>query len=155
MKNIVFLLGFVYECLLTDITIALQCGIRRSDCCPGYIYDKDKATCVECPAGYYGLHCNGSCPFPSYGVACRLHCICKIHYCHNVYGCYIDKTTGVASTITSSPKWNILATLKNNSPKNETSMSTLVSKMTRVSGTEFYGAACPCCVLIDPVDIQL
>uniref|UniRef100_A0A8W8MHA8 Uncharacterized protein n=1 Tax=Magallana gigas TaxID=29159 RepID=A0A8W8MHA8_MAGGI len=69
----------------------------RSDCCPGYIYDKDKATCV-----------------------------------------------GVESTITSSPKWNILATLKNNSPKNETSMSSLVPKMTRVSGTEFYDG-CPVC----------
>lgn len=53
----------------------------------------------ECPAGYYGLHCNGSCPFPSYGVSCRLHCICEIHYCHNVYGCYIDKTTGMRQVL--------------------------------------------------------
>lgn len=45
----------------------------------------------------------------------------------------------MASTITSSPNQNILATLKNNSPKNETSMSTLVSKMTEVLGTEFHG----------------
>uniref|UniRef100_A0A8W8MN87 Uncharacterized protein n=1 Tax=Magallana gigas TaxID=29159 RepID=A0A8W8MN87_MAGGI len=138
MKAIVFFLGFVYECLLTDITIALQCGKRMSDCCSGYMYDKDKATCVECPAGYHGPHCNESCPFPSYGVLCRLRCTCGIGYCHNAYGCYIKKTTGMASTITSSPKRNILATLKNNNPKNETSMSTLVSKMTGVIGTEFH-----------------
>lgn len=49
----------------------------------------------ECPAGYYGLHCNESCPFPSYGVLCRLRCTCETNYCHNVYGCYIEKTTGI------------------------------------------------------------
>lgn len=46
---------------------------------------------------------------------------------------------GMASTITSYPKRNILVTLKNNSPKNETSMSTIVSKMTGVLGTKLNG----------------
>lgn len=49
----------------------------------------------ECPAGYHGPHCNESCPFPSYGVLCRLRCTCGIGYCHNAYGCYIKKTTGM------------------------------------------------------------
>lgn len=53
------------------------------------------STSQECPAGYYGLHCNESCPFPSYGVSCRLHCTCEINYCHNVYGCYKEETAGM------------------------------------------------------------
>lgn len=46
---------------------------------------------------------------------------------------------GMVSTITSSPKRDILATLKNISQKNETSMSTIVSKMTGVLGTKLNG----------------
>lgn len=49
----------------------------------------------ECLAGYHGPHCNESCPFPSYGVSCRLQCTCEINYCHNVYGCYKEKTAGM------------------------------------------------------------
>lgn len=47
--------------------------------------------------------------------------------------------TGMASTITSYPKRNILVTLKNNHPQNETSMSTIVSNMTGVLDTKLNG----------------
>lgn len=57
------------------------------------------STFQECPIGYYGPHCNESCPFPSYGVFCRLRCTCGIRYCHNAYGCYIKKTTGMRRTL--------------------------------------------------------
>lgn len=52
---------------------------------------------------------------------------------------YLLFNEGVASTITSSPKRDILARLKNNSQKNEISMSTIVSKMTGVLGKKRYG----------------
>lgn len=53
------------------------------------------STIQVCPTGYLGLHCNESCPFPSYGVSCRLYCFCEKKLCHNVHGCYIEQTEGM------------------------------------------------------------
>lgn len=69
-----------------------------------WMYDQKQifiiiSTFQGCSAGYYGLNCNESCPFPSYEVQCRLHCTCEIQYCHNVYGCYIEKTSGMGQVL--------------------------------------------------------
>lgn len=65
----------------------------RLDCCSGYMFNKTQKRCVECPSGYHGLHCNESCPFPSFGVFCRLRCTCKIHQCNNINGCLLGTST--------------------------------------------------------------
>lgn len=86
------------------------------------MFNKVKNTCVECPSGFYGLQCNESCPFPSYGVSCRLYCTCEIHQCNNINGCHLGTRTDMIRFAQTSAS-NILQSLSKNATKTITRSS--------------------------------
>ncbi|XP_062610666.1 protein draper-like [Saccostrea cucullata] len=65
------------------------CGPRKPDgklkCCTFYHYNG--SDCIECPHGYFGVHCNISCAYPTYGSRCKHNCTCKEEDCDNALGC--------------------------------------------------------------------
>lgn len=46
-----------------------------------------KIQCLECEVGYMGPNCKIPCIYPTYGLHCRLFCICNQSECDNINGC--------------------------------------------------------------------
>lgn len=42
---------------------------------------------LACEIGYFGMDCDVTCPFPSYGHECQLRCTCEETDCDFVNGC--------------------------------------------------------------------
>lgn len=42
---------------------------------------------LACEIGYFGMDCDVTCPFPSYGHECQLRCTCEEPDCDFVNGC--------------------------------------------------------------------
>ncbi|XP_056016776.1 multiple epidermal growth factor-like domains protein 6 [Ostrea edulis] len=42
---------------------------------------------VGCMDGFYGRNCTFRCSYPSFGLDCKLKCICSSEECHHAYGC--------------------------------------------------------------------
>ncbi|XP_062600074.1 uncharacterized protein LOC134264305 [Saccostrea cucullata] len=62
-------------------------GTSPFDCCSGYSLDNKTKTCVKCPEGFIGRHCEIKCPFPTFGLFCQSKCVCHIQNCNFAHGC--------------------------------------------------------------------
>eukprot|EP00105_Crassostrea_gigas_P045650 XP_019929798.1 PREDICTED: uncharacterized protein LOC105345672 [Crassostrea gigas] len=72
------------------------------------MWNRERTKCIACEIGYFGMDCDVTCPFPSYGHECQLRCACEETDCDFVNGC--RKSLNVSSVVYSSTSVDVTAT---------------------------------------------
>ncbi|XP_034308996.1 multiple epidermal growth factor-like domains protein 10 [Magallana gigas] len=83
-------------------------GKNGINCCQGYMWNREKTKCIACEIGYFGMDCDVTCPFPSYGHECQLRCTCEETDCDFVNGC--RRSLNVSSLAYNSTSVDVTAT---------------------------------------------
>uniref|UniRef100_K1QBJ0 Uncharacterized protein n=1 Tax=Magallana gigas TaxID=29159 RepID=K1QBJ0_MAGGI len=59
-------------------------------CCTNFYWDEGE--CKACLPGYFGMNCQTSCVYPTFGKLCMNTCDCNISDCDHVSGCQENDT---------------------------------------------------------------
>lgn len=68
-----------------------------NNCCTDYEWDRILGNCTRSKPGFYGINCNKTCPYPSFGYGCQKNCSqkCSKEVCDFAKGCSNETTNEV------------------------------------------------------------